>query len=70
MVEGVIDLSKSVLKNSQEIKSIQNIESIRISEKTGDILINDNIELCKNATYEILKLKAQMKSFGINLDKS
>lgn len=70
-VEGVIDLAKTAHKKvHQELATSKELEKVEIDDERGDILINEEIELCKNATYEILKLKAQMKSFGINLDES
>lgn len=70
-VKGEIDLTKISFNNVQkEIANSEQLESVRIEDKSGDIVINGDIELCKNATYEILKLRAQMRSFGIDLDES
>ena len=71
-VKGEIDLTKISFNNVQkEIANSEQLESVRIEDKSGDIVINNGeIELCKNATYEILKLRAQMRSFGIDLDES
>lgn len=69
-LEGVLDLSKlSEQENYKEFASMNEFENVVINDKTGDLIINGKIEICKNATYEILKLRAQMKSFGINLDQ-
>ncbi len=70
-VEGVIDLSKTSNKKvHKELASSMELKKVKIDDKSGDIVINEEIELCKNATYGILKLRAQIKSFGINLDES
>ena len=70
-VKGEIDLTKISFNNVQkEIANSEQLESVRIEDKSGDIVINGEIELCKNATYEILKLRAQIRSFGIDLDES
>lgn len=70
-VEGIIDLSKTSHKKvHKDLATSMEPKKVKIDHKSGDIVINEEIELCKNATYDILKLKAQMRSFGINLDES
>jgi len=64
-VEGVLSLMDiSDREEYQELESIDKFEAI-IHDETGDIIINGNIELCKNATYGILSLKKQMGDLGL-----
>lgn len=65
-MEGIISLQKMITR--EEFAKFQNVDifvDIRIDESSGDIIINGNIELCKNAIYGILELKKQMASLGL-----
>ena len=68
-MEGVLNLVK--LAERDEYKSLREIDKfddVYINSDTGDIIINGNIELCKNATYDILNLKKQMEALGLFID--
>ncbi len=68
-MEGIMNLAK--LAEREEYKALRPIdkfEDVYIHSDTGDIIINGNIELCKNATYDILNLKKQMEALGLFID--
>lgn len=68
-MEGVLNLVK--LAEREEYKALKDIDKFDdayVHPETGDIIINGNIELCKNATYDILNLKKQMEALGLFLD--
>lgn len=68
-VEGVLNLVKlSEREEYKALKKIDKFEDAYINQETGDIIINGNIELCKNATYDILNLKKQMEALGLFID--
>jgi len=67
-MEGVIPLQKMITRDEfTKLKDIDVFENVRISENSGNIIINDKIELCKNAVYGILDLKKQMASIGLKM---
>ena len=68
-MEGVMNLVK--LSEREEYKALREIDKFKdayIHPDTGDIIINGNIELCKNAAYDILNLKKQMEALGLFID--
>ena len=68
-MEGKISLEK--LTTREQFAELQNIDvftDVKIDEKSGDVIVNGNIELCKNAMYGILDLKKQMASLGLSMD--
>ncbi|MEN8194356.1 MAG: hypothetical protein ABFS12_16160 [Bacteroidota bacterium] len=68
-MEGILNLEKlSEREEYKHLRSIDKFDNIKIHPTTGDMILNDNIELCKNATYDILNLKKQMEALGINID--
>lgn len=68
-MEGVLNLVKlSEREEYKALKKIDKFEDAYINQETGDIIINGNIELCKNATYDILNLKKQMEALGLFID--
>ena len=68
-MEGVMNLVKlSEREEYKALRSIDKFEDAYIHPDTGDIIINGNIELCKNATYDILNLKKQMEALGLFID--
>jgi len=68
-MEGKISLEKLTTREQyEELKSIDVFEDVVIDEKSGDIIVNGNIELCKNAMYGILDLKKQMAGIGLSMD--
>ena len=65
-LEGEISLNS--LMKREEYSALQNIdkfEDVYIDSVSGDIIINNKIELCKNAVYGILDLKKQMERIGL-----
>jgi len=68
-MEGKISLEKLTTREQyEELKNIDVFEDVVIDEKSGDIIVNGNIELCKNAMYGILDLKKQMAGLGLPMD--
>ncbi len=68
-MEGKISLEKlSTQEQFAELCKEDIIEDIKVDEKSGDIIINGNIELCKNAMYGILEIKKQMAGLGLPMD--
>ena len=68
-MEGVLNLAKlSEREEYKSLRSIDKFEDAHINSDTGDIIINGNIELCKNAIYDILNLKKQMEALGLFID--
>lgn len=68
-LEGQISLDKLTTREQySDLQNINNFEDVKIDEKSGDVIINGNIELCKNAMYGILDLKRQMAGLGLNMD--
>ncbi|NOX66084.1 MAG: DUF2442 domain-containing protein [Chlorobi bacterium] len=68
-LEGILNLVK--LSERDEYKALREIDKFQdayVHPETGDIIINSNIELCKNATYDILNLKKQMEALGLFID--
>lgn len=67
-IEGVLNLlDLSEREEYKELRSADKFEA-HIHYETGDIIINGNIELCKNATYGILSLKKQMGDLGLFIE--
>jgi hypothetical protein len=68
-MEGIISL-EGLSKREQfaELRSVDVLEDVIIDEKSGDIIVNGKIELCKNAMYGILDLKKQMAGLGLSMD--
>ncbi len=67
-LEGEISLKK--LLKRKEYESLKNkdiTDSLRIDEETGDVILFEEIKLCKVAMHEILRLKKQMENIGIFL---
>ncbi len=68
-MSGKISLEKLTTREQfAELQSIDKFNDIVIDEKSGDVILNGNIELCKNAIYGILDLKKQMASLGLSMD--
>lgn len=68
-MEGKISLEKlSTREQFAELREVDIIEDAQIDEESGDVILNGNIELCKNAMYGILDLKKQMANLGLSLD--
>ncbi|MCF6268891.1 MAG: hypothetical protein L3J41_04205 [Melioribacteraceae bacterium] len=68
-MQGKISLEKiSTRKQFAELCKEDIIEDAKLDEKSGDIIVNGNIELCKNAMYGILDLKKQMAGLGLSMD--
>ena len=68
-MEGVLNLAKlSEREEYKSLRSIDKFEDAYMNSDTGDIIINGNIELCKNAIYDILNLKKQMEALGLFID--
>lgn len=68
-MDGKVSLEK--LTTREQFAELQNVDvfkDVKIDEKSGDIIVNGNIELCKNAMYGILELKKQMASLGLSMD--
>jgi len=69
-MEGKISLEKiSTRDEFAELRNGDIVEDIHIDEKSGDIIINGNIELCKNAMHGILDLRKQMAGLGLAMDE-
>lgn len=65
-MEGKISLEKLTTREQfAELQKIDVFEDVVIDEKSGDVIVNGNIELCKNAIYGILDLKKQMAGLGL-----
>jgi len=65
-MEGKVSLKKLTTREQyEELERIDVFEDVIIDEKSGDIIVNGNIELCKNALYGILDLKKQMSNLGL-----
>jgi len=65
-MDGKISLEKLTTREQfAELQKIDVFEDVVIDEKSGDVIVNGNIELCKNAIYGILDLKKQMASLGL-----
>jgi len=68
-MEGKVSLKKLTTREQYaELQSIDVFTDVQIDEKSGDIIVNGNIELCKNALYGILDLKKQMAGLGLSMD--
>lgn len=68
-MEGIISLEKMVTREQfADLRETDIFIDIHIDEKSGDIIVNGNIELCKNAIYGILDLKKQMAGLGLSMD--
>ena len=68
-MEGKISLEK--LTTREQYENLQDVDiftDLKVDETSGDIIINGNIELCKNAIYGILELKKQMAGLGLSMD--
>ncbi len=66
-MKGKVDLADII--NHEDYKNIKrdiNVKNITTADD-GDILIDGKIKLCRNATYGILAMKAQMKKLGLEL---
>lgn len=68
-MEGILSIVKLAEREEYKaLRSIDKFEDAYIHPDSGDIIINGNIELCKNATYDILNLKKQMEALGLYID--
>ncbi len=68
-MDGKISLEKLTTREQfAELQKIDVFEDVVIDEKSGDIIVNGNIELCKNALYGIFDLKKQMADLGLPMD--
>ncbi len=68
-MEGKISLEKLTTREQyEELQSVDVFTDVKIDENSGDVIVNGNIELCKNAMYGILDLKKQMASLGLSMD--
>jgi hypothetical protein len=68
-MEGKISLKKLVKHDEFEtLLKADKFEDMHIDENSGDIILNGNIELCKNAMYGILELRKQMANLGLPMD--
>ena len=68
-MEGILSIVKLAEREEYKaLRSIDKFEDAYIHTDTGDIIINGNIELCKNATYDILNLKKQMEALGLFIE--
>ncbi len=68
-MEGKISLEKLTTREQYaELQSVDVFTDVKIDEKSGDVIVNGNIELCKNAMYGILDLKRQMAGLGLSMD--
>lgn len=68
-MEGILSIVKLAEREEYKaLRSIDKFEDAYIHADTGDIIINGNIELCKNATYDILSLKKQMEALGLFIE--
>lgn len=67
-MEGKISLEKLTTREQfEKFKDVDVFEDVVIDENTGDIIVNGDIELCKNAIYGILDLKKQMANLGLSM---
>ncbi len=68
-MDGEISLEKLTTREQYENLQSQDVFSdLKVDENSGDIILNGNIELCKNAIYGILELKKQMANLGLSMD--
>jgi len=68
-MEGKISLEKLTTREQfEELNKINVFEDVIVDDKSGDIIVNGKIELCKNAIYGILDLKKQMAGLGLSMD--
>ena len=68
-MEGKISLEKLTTREQYEnLQGVDVFSDLKVDETSGDIIINGNIELCKNAIYGILELKKQMAGLGLSMD--
>ena len=68
-MEGNISLEKLVKREEFEaLANTDKFKDVRLDESSGDIIVNGNIELCKNAMYGILDLRKQMANLGLPMD--
>ena len=68
-MEGKISLEKMTTREQfEDLQDVDVFTDVKIDEKSGDIILNGNIEICKNATYGILELKKQMASLGLSME--
>ncbi len=68
-MEGKISLEKLTTREQYEnLQGVDVFTDIKVDKNSGDIIINGNIELCKNAIYGILELKKQMAGLGLSMD--
>ena len=68
-MEGKISLEKLTTREQYEnLQGVDVFTDLKVDEDSGDIIINGNIELCKNAIYGILELKKQMAGLGLSID--
>jgi len=65
-MEGTISLERlSTREQFAELRNVDVIQNIFVDEKSGDIVVNENIILCQNALYGIFDLKRQMMNLGL-----
>lgn len=64
-LKGILSLSR--IKddpNNQRLLDWKFFESVQIDNSTNDIIWDDGLSLCKNASYRILKLNNIAESLG------
>ena len=64
-LHGELEVSKILKKENSKISKIC---SVLIDQKTKDIILNEEITLCKNALHNILVLKKQMNALGLDVE--
>jgi hypothetical protein len=65
-MEGTISLERLATREQfAELRNVDVIQNLIVDEKSGDIIVNENIVLCKNALYGIFDLKKQMMTLGL-----
>lgn len=65
-MEGIISLERLAKRELfAGLRDVDIIEDIHVDSKSGDIIVNGNIELCKTALYGIFDLKKQMLALGL-----
>lgn len=68
--EGEMDLSNFVEKDEfSSLKDMKEFRRVYIDKKSKDICWNENLSICKDATYKQIYYKALMKRLRIDIDK-
>lgn len=69
-VKGKLNLSRLIKKKEYEpLKNPAIFNSVRVDPKTKDIVWDGGMSICKVAVYNMLKLREEMKSIKLDLDK-